>query len=166
MPLPNGCRAVGQRTRRNPASENLATIIWQPVCRFCSARFATVISVSVQDGVGAVDCAKRTDVSPGTTVATSEEGASRPDVDGLSAGAAAGGEIEIAGHRYATKPRLAAALGLSERTLDRWEARRIGPPKIKVGRLVLYDLARVPEWLASLERHPVRTASRRKDEVR
>ena len=74
---------------------------------------------------------------------------------------AAQGEFEIGGHRYANKARLASILDVSQRTLDRWEARRIGPPKIKIGRLVLYDLASVPEWLASLESRPVRVASRR-----
>lgn len=67
------------------------------------------------------------------------------------------GEIEIAGHRYATPQRLSRLLGVSERTLARWNARRIGPPKITIGKTVLFDVAKLPEWLASRETQPIRT---------
>jgi len=66
------------------------------------------------------------------------------------------GEVEIAGRRYVTDHRLADILDKNVRTLARWDAARIGPPKIKVGKLVLYDLAKVPDWLASRETHPTR----------
>jgi len=42
-------------------------------------------------------------------------------------------------------------LGVTVRTLARWNACRIGPPKIKIGKTVLFDLAKVPEWLAARE---------------
>jgi hypothetical protein len=71
------------------------------------------------------------------------------------------GEVEIAGRRYVTADRLAATLGLTPRTLCRWDAARIGPPKIKVGKLVLFDLAKLPDWLASRETEPVRITGRR-----
>jgi hypothetical protein len=48
------------------------------------------------------------------------------------------------------------------RTLGRWDAARIGPPRIKVGKLVLFDLAKLPAWLASRETQPVRAAGRRR----
>lgn len=65
-------------------------------------------------------------------------------------------EIEIAGHRYATPKRLSELLGVSERTLARWNARRIGPPKIQVGKFIVYDVAKLPDWLASRETQPIR----------
>jgi DNA-binding transcriptional regulator YiaG len=72
------------------------------------------------------------------------------------------GEVEIAGRRYVTADRLAAMLGVTVRTLGRWDAARIGPPKIKVGKLVLFDIAKVPDWLATREIGPVRAAGRRR----
>lgn len=38
------------------------------------------------------------------------------------------GEVEIAGRCYVTADRLAAILGVTVRTLCRWDAARIGPP--------------------------------------
>ena len=61
-------------------------------------------------------------------------------------------EIEIDGRRYATQAGLARRLGVTCRTLARWHERRIGPPKIKVGKLVLYDLAKLHTWLEGHER--------------
>jgi hypothetical protein len=66
------------------------------------------------------------------------------------------GEVEIAGSRYPTPRRLARLLDKTTRTLARWDARRIGPPRIKIGKTVLYDLSRLPGWLASQETHPAR----------
>lgn len=43
-------------------------------------------------------------------------------------------EIEIGGQRYVNAWRLASMLGVSVRTLSRWDAAGTGPPKIKVGR--------------------------------
>ena len=75
------------------------------------------------------------------------------------------GEIEIAGQRYVTADRLAATLGVTVRTLARWDAARIGPPKIKVGKLVLFDVAKLPEWLAQHEEErPIRRSRRRRGE--
>jgi hypothetical protein len=61
------------------------------------------------------------------------------------------GEMEIAGRRYITDRRLAKLLNKTTRTLSRWAAARIGPPKISVGKTVLYDVAKLPDWLASRE---------------
>src|SRR4051812_20357918 len=65
-------------------------------------------------------------------------------------------EIEIAGRRYVRQQRLATILGVTARTLARWNARGIGPPKITVGKTVLFDLAKLPEWLAARETAPTR----------
>ena len=83
--------------------------------------------------------------------------------DGVSpATLAATGEIKIAGRRYITVARLAAMLDITMRTLSRWAAARIGPPKIKVGKGVLFDLAKLPGWLASRESEPARIAGGRR----
>jgi hypothetical protein len=42
-------------------------------------------------------------------------------------------------------------LGVSLRTLSRWNAAGASPTKIKVGKKVFYDLGKLPEWLASRE---------------
>jgi phage terminase Nu1 subunit (DNA packaging protein) len=61
------------------------------------------------------------------------------------------GELEIGGRRYVNKERLASILGVSARTLSRWDAAGTGPPKIKVGRKALFDLLKVSDWLTSRE---------------
>jgi len=66
------------------------------------------------------------------------------------------GEVEISGHHYVTAQRLASVLSVTERTLARWNAARIGPPKISIGKTILYDVSKLPAWLASPETHPTR----------
>lgn len=62
------------------------------------------------------------------------------------------GVVIIEGKKYARPEGLARLLGRSLRTLDRWEKDRTGPPRIKIGKLRLYDLSLVPEWLKQNER--------------
>ena len=76
----------------------------------------------------------------------------------LNSALAASGEVEIAGRRYITPHRLAELLCVSVRTLARWDARRIGPPKITIGKTVLFDVAKLPDWLAAREAAPIRNA--------
>jgi hypothetical protein len=52
---------------------------------------------------------------------------------------------------YLSKEQLARQLCLSPRTIDRWEALRKGPPRVCIGRTILYSIHSVREWLASLE---------------
>jgi hypothetical protein len=47
---------------------------------------------------------------------------------------------------YFSKDALAGLLGVTPRTLNRWHDERTGPDRIRVGRKVLYSLAR---WLES-----------------
>lgn len=61
----------------------------------------------------------------------------------------ADGEIEIGGRRYVSACRVASILGISVRTLSRWDAAGTGPPKIKVGRKALFDLFKLSDWLTS-----------------
>jgi DNA-binding transcriptional regulator YiaG len=63
----------------------------------------------------------------------------------------AGDEIEIGDRQYVNASRLASILGVSVRTLSRWNAAGTGPPKIKVGKKVLFDLLKLSDWLTSRE---------------
>jgi phage terminase Nu1 subunit (DNA packaging protein) len=80
--------------------------------------------------------------------------------DRVAAGAPVAEVVELEGRRYATQPGLARLLGVTPRTLSRWDERRMGPPKIRIGRLVLYDLAKLHDWLGSHEREPVAARTR------
>jgi hypothetical protein len=72
------------------------------------------------------------------------------------------GEVEIAGRRYITADRLANTLGVTVRTLCRWDAARIGPPKVKICKTILYNLESIAVWLASRETEPVRVSRRKR----
>jgi len=52
---------------------------------------------------------------------------------------------------YVTKSELAQQLRKSTRTLDRLERQRVGPPRTKIGRSILYRLDSVREWLEAQE---------------
>jgi hypothetical protein len=54
---------------------------------------------------------------------------------------------------FMTIEELAEELGRNKRTLDRWDALGIGPPRTRVGRTVLYRRTSVQTWLAAQE-HP------------
>ncbi len=53
---------------------------------------------------------------------------------------------------FITANRLAKELGRSRRTLERWATLRLGPPRIVVGRLVLYKTDSVRAWLQANEK--------------
>jgi hypothetical protein len=53
---------------------------------------------------------------------------------------------------FLTKEELAAELRRNMRTLDRWAALGMGPPRTHVGRQVLYRRASVQKWLHAQER--------------
>jgi excisionase family DNA binding protein len=52
---------------------------------------------------------------------------------------------------FLTTEELAAELGLNKRTLDRWAALGMGPPRTRVGRKVLYRRTSAQKWLAAQE---------------
>ena len=62
---------------------------------------------------------------------------------------------------FLRREQLAQQFGLSPRTIDRWEALRIGPPRVCVGRTVLYQIKSVREWLANQERQAFPAKRRR-----
>ena len=49
--------------------------------------------------------------------------------------------------KFWSRERTAAELGRSVRTLDRWHALKFGPPRIKIGKLILYPVAALIEFL-------------------
>ena len=55
---------------------------------------------------------------------------------------------------YLTTPQLAERIGLSPTTLEIWRSRSSGPPYIKVGRAIRYDLAEVEARLADRAVNP------------
>ena len=52
---------------------------------------------------------------------------------------------------YLRREELAQLLGVSARTVDRWHSLRSGPPRIAIGRLILYNLESVRAWLQAKE---------------
>ncbi len=52
---------------------------------------------------------------------------------------------------YLSKAEVARQLGMSPRTLDRWAATRIGPPRVHVGHKIFYREAAVRRWLGERE---------------
>lgn len=62
---------------------------------------------------------------------------------------------------FLRREELAEQFGLSPRTIDRWEALRIGPPRVSVGRTILYNMQSVREWLLSREQQTFPSRRRR-----
>jgi hypothetical protein len=56
---------------------------------------------------------------------------------------------------YISEADLARQLNRSVRTLQRLAARRLGPPRTKIGRLIVYNIEHVRAWLLQQEQ-PVR----------
>jgi hypothetical protein len=52
---------------------------------------------------------------------------------------------------YISEADLARQLNRSVRTLQRLAARRLGPPRTKIGRLVFYNVAHIRDWLSQQE---------------
>lgn len=52
---------------------------------------------------------------------------------------------------FFTKAEAAGELGKSEATLDRWNRLRVGPPRTKLGRTVLYRRDTLKAWLIAQE---------------
>lgn len=55
---------------------------------------------------------------------------------------------------YISEADLARQLNRSVRTLQRLAARRLGPPRTIVGRLIFYNIEHVREWLSQQEQPP------------
>jgi len=50
---------------------------------------------------------------------------------------------------YLAPAELCQQLGKTRRTLDRWHARGLGPPRVQIQRLILYSITDVRSWLAA-----------------
>jgi hypothetical protein len=58
---------------------------------------------------------------------------------------------------WISREQLAQQLMVTPDTLSRWEAKRVGPPCMRIGRKVFYRRASVEQWLLSREQsQPVR----------
>jgi hypothetical protein len=89
-------------------------------------------------------------------------------ITGVSVAKESGGEpdacahtITIAGKTYLTVDGLANEVRKTPRTVRRWVAIGIGPPRIKIGNTPLFDPEKIPSWLARFEHEPVRSGRRR-----
>jgi hypothetical protein len=58
-------------------------------------------------------------------------------------------EIAIGGRPYVSTQCLTSMLGVSERKLSRLCAACNGPPNVKIGGKVYYELDKIPEWAAN-----------------
>jgi len=56
---------------------------------------------------------------------------------------------------YLSREELAQQLDVNTRTIDRWESLGQGPPRVAIGRTILYKLDSVRDWLASRETLPI-----------
>ena len=72
-----------------------------------------------------------------------------------------GGEVTVL-DGFLTEAQLAKQLRRTQRTLQRWHVSRIGPPRIELGRLILYSAASVRAWIQSQERSVRRGRNGRK----
>jgi predicted DNA-binding transcriptional regulator AlpA len=54
---------------------------------------------------------------------------------------------------YLTPRKVAAELGICEKTLARWHAARSGPPRVNIGRRLLYRRTAVADWLQRKEKN-------------
>jgi predicted DNA-binding transcriptional regulator AlpA len=61
---------------------------------------------------------------------------------------------------FLTPAELASELRVCQRTLDRWNMLGEGPPRVTVGRRVLYRRSSITAWLASREQQ---TCSERRE---
>jgi predicted DNA-binding transcriptional regulator AlpA len=52
---------------------------------------------------------------------------------------------------FLRREELARQLGVSPRTIDRWQSLREGPPRVHIGHTILYEVKAVREWLRSQE---------------
>jgi len=53
---------------------------------------------------------------------------------------------------YLSLDQLAAQLGRSRRTIQRWQSLRIGPPVTKIGNQAFFSIASVKAWLERNEK--------------
>jgi hypothetical protein len=60
--------------------------------------------------------------------------------------------VEIGGRRYIRPETLAVIFDVSSRTVSRWEARRQGPPRIPLSKMLLDDLLKIitRRWITAM----------------
>ena len=78
-----------------------------------------------------------------------EASAAAPTLDPAVSGYPGGSVLD----GYLTPTQLAAQLGCCEKTLARWHAARNGPPRVTIGRRLLYRRTAVSDWLERQEKN-------------
>jgi hypothetical protein len=63
---------------------------------------------------------------------------------------------------YRFRPEQAAFLGKDEKTIERWDRERTGPPVTYLGKTPIYRIAATDEWLLAQERQQVRATRHRR----
>jgi AraC-like DNA-binding protein len=66
----------------------------------------------------------------------------------------------LLGDEFLTPEALARELHISPRTLARWHVERVAPPRIAIGRTVIYRRDAVRNWLLEREEQPARKGRR------
>lgn len=77
-------------------------------------------------------------------------------VAGTYSGEGKEGTRPLLGDDYMTIQALAEELGICTRTLERWQTSRYGPPRITLGKRILYKRESVRAWLDGKEEQPLR----------
>ena len=62
--------------------------------------------------------------------------------------------------RFAKTRQTSDYIGVSDRTMEGWRQTGIGPPYIKAGGTVLYDLVEIDRWLSSRRRRSTSDSGR------
>jgi predicted DNA-binding transcriptional regulator AlpA len=62
---------------------------------------------------------------------------------------------------YWERKEFAQVMGVDPRSVDTWEVKGIGPPRIKIGKRILYRKSSVMQWLATRETSRNRRMARR-----
>ena len=71
---------------------------------------------------------------------------------------ARGVEQDFLEREYFSPEQLGQFLGVTQRTIFRWDSLRCGPPRTKLGKRTLYKKSSVIAWLSAKEQHQARAS--------
>jgi predicted DNA-binding transcriptional regulator AlpA len=60
-------------------------------------------------------------------------------------------QAELLAKQYLEEAEICALLSITERTLENWYMKRVGPPRVKIGRRIFYRVSSVLKWLNAHE---------------
>jgi hypothetical protein len=70
-------------------------------------------------------------------------------------------QAELLAKQFLNEDEVCALLHVTPRTLENWYGKRLGPPRVKIGRTVLYRVASLMSWLVVHERKQSRINRKR-----